>query len=295
MAAFPRSLLVDSYPQVQQTNGKPLIQMPANWNGPRLIKSIIPGTYTLGPQFTGTPTILVGLKGRGTCKLRCGHKTTIINTAPSCLHIHSSTWESDASVRQGEPGLGLALSLPPNFIQRYLPERAHDFELKTALECRDDKLLSIILRFAGELENGLVNGPLYAEGLALAILGLLGQHYAIKAGDAPTTGKLSRRDQVKLKEFIESNLAGELTIEKMATLLGLSSSHFCALFKTTFARTPHRYVMQQRIDKAALLLRTEPKQTVTDIAISTGFSSQAHLTYAFKKHMKQTPIYYRRG
>ena len=104
-----------------------------------------------------------------------------------------------------------------------------------------------------------------------------------------TGQKLSTRHQLRLKEFIDSSLDNDLSIEKMALLLGISPSHFSSLFRATFGVSPHQYVLRKRIDKAAHLLRTEPERSIMDIAIETGFSSQAHLTYSFKRVMKQTP------
>jgi AraC family transcriptional regulator len=65
------------------------------------------------------------------------------------------------------------------------------------------------------------------------------------------------------------------------------------MFRESTGTTPHQYVMQRRIVHAEELLSLH-ELGVAEIAVACGFSSQAHLTLAFKKQTGQTPAEYRR-
>jgi AraC family transcriptional regulator len=55
----------------------------------------------------------------------------------------------------------------------------------------------------------------------------------------------------------------------------------------------HQYLMGRRVEWAAALLGGT-KQSIAEVALATGFSSQAHLTTAFQRLYRTTPAAYRR-
>jgi len=293
--SIQKSLLGSHLPQMLAKNGQRLLTMPADWNGLQIIKSYVPDTAEFGPQYSGMPMLTFGLSGQGTCYIRSGRRTKVLRNRPPYFNVHSATYERESGYRKGIAGSALCLSLPPTFVQRYLPEHSEYFDLKTEYGCSDNHLRNLVLSLAEEFQSGLDNGPIYAEGLSLAILGWLNCHYSIKTNSSVTGKKFPPKIQAKIIEFVDSFFSSNLTIEMMAKELDFSPSHFCALFSSTFGTSPHRYVMKKRIEKGAHLLRSEPRMSVADIALATGFSSQAHFTKAFKSIMKRTPSRWKAG
>lgn len=93
----------------------------------------------------------------------------------------------------------------------------------------------------------------------------------------------------KVLAYIEEHLAEDLRMDALAEVAGMSKYHFSRLFKAAVGVPPYRYVVQQRVEAAQLLLlRTD--LTVTQIALRTGFSSQSHLSTAFREHAGTTPV-----
>ena len=91
--------------------------------------------------------------------------------------------------------------------------------------------------------------------------------------------------------YINENLAEELTLESISERAKFSPIYFHKLFKASTGKNLHEYVEEQRIRKAIdLLLSTE--MTLAQIAYECGFSSQSYFSYAFKKKMKMTPREY---
>lgn len=93
-------------------------------------------------------------------------------------------------------------------------------------------------------------------------------------------------------EKIELDLAGKIRIEDLAELAGLSRSHFSRAFQATTGQSPQEFLIQRRLCEARSRL-TGTQQAISEIAYASGFSSQSHLTRAFKKQLGLTPRQYR--
>ncbi|MEM9761719.1 MAG: AraC family transcriptional regulator [Pseudomonadota bacterium] len=91
-----------------------------------------------------------------------------------------------------------------------------------------------------------------------------------------------------LTELIESDLNRDLSLRTLSEAVHLSQFHFARAFKATTGQTPHRFIIGRRIDRACQLLRTS-MLPLSAIAYDVGFSSQSHMTVAFKKHLRRTP------
>jgi len=88
-------------------------------------------------------------------------------------------------------------------------------------------------------------------------------------------------------------MAADLTLQELAAETGHSRSHFLRMFRATTGMTPHRYVLKRRLEQARQLLE-HVESSIAEVAITCGFSSQAHLTLAFRKEFGVTPAEYRR-
>jgi AraC family transcriptional regulator len=92
--------------------------------------------------------------------------------------------------------------------------------------------------------------------------------------------------------FVEDALDREIDVNEMASIAGLSTTHFSHAFKTTYGVSPYRYILQRRIRRAGTLLRTT-NDTIAAIAASVGFSSQSHFSQAFARLVGSAPSAYR--
>ena len=158
---------------------------------------------------------------------------------------------------------------------------------------RDHAISGILNLLFAEVELGSVSTRLYIDSLvhALTIRFLfLGEGTPWQArGPAP----LARQKLSRIQELIESRLDADLTLQELATAVGYSRSHFLRAFRATTGVTPHRYVLNRRIERARRLLR-ETDMSIAQVGYCCGFSSQAHLTLAFRKICGLTPGGYRR-
>jgi AraC-like DNA-binding protein len=109
--------------------------------------------------------------------------------------------------------------------------------------------------------------------------------------DAPRGG-LAPGALRRVREHIHSRLSERIELNELAAIAGLSDCHFSRAFKQSTGVPPHRYVMQRRIEAAAVLIE-QTDRPLSEIALEVGFSDQSHFTRMFSRLASQTPRDYR--
>lgn len=89
-------------------------------------------------------------------------------------------------------------------------------------------------------------------------------------------------------DYIEENLAQNLSLTELSQLANMSQYRFARAFKAKMGVSPYAYVLERRIAAARTLI-TSSDLSLAEIAYDTGFSSQAHMTTTFKKRLGVTP------
>ena len=93
-------------------------------------------------------------------------------------------------------------------------------------------------------------------------------------------------------DHIEAHLAERLTVDRLATVAGLSRAHFVRLFSGAMGLPPSDHVQARRIERVErLLLATE--LTVSAIAAATGFADGNYLAKTFRRHRGLSPLEFR--
>jgi AraC family transcriptional regulator len=155
---------------------------------------------------------------------------------------------------------------------------------------RDSEMEAICRRLYQKLSLNGRPQRLYVESqlMRLAVL-LLDRHStASPAARIPPPGSLTRNQARRVLDYIESNLSHELTLRELAEIVDLSLHHFARLFKRTIGVAPYRYVLERRVERAKVMLRTA-NASLADISLSVGFDSQSHFTSVFGRMVGATP------
>jgi len=166
-------------------------------------------------------------------------------------------------------------------------------EFRPQLFFSDPELWRLTTKLRGEVEDG---ARLMHYGEALSVLLA---HELVKLNGGPTRqdfarGGLSGWQQKRVADFVEANLAEDLRLSTLSGLIELSPYHFARAFKKSFGRSPHRYHVGRRIERAKALL-AEQTQSITDIAQAIGFAETSSFSSAFRKVTGLSPREYRRG
>ncbi len=86
----------------------------------------------------------------------------------------------------------------------------------------------------------------------------------------------------------QAQLSEDVRLETLAAEAGLSLSHFKRLFKKEVGMPPREYVLREKVAAAQQALQ-DPDRSITDIAVSLGFSTSAYFSTVFKRFTGQTP------
>lgn len=91
---------------------------------------------------------------------------------------------------------------------------------------------------------------------------------------------------------LERRYAEKLVLEDAAQELFVSKAHLIRVFRQEMGCTPHQYLMQYRLMKAAQMLQFSAAR-IDEIAAQTGFATSSHLISCFGKAYGCTPVQYR--
>nr|WP_242038704.1 AraC family transcriptional regulator [Chroococcidiopsis sp. [FACHB-1243]] len=132
-------------------------------------------------------------------------------------------------------------------------------------------------------------GQLYVESLTQVLVIHLLRHYSTFT--QPITFEDRSLSPTRLQqaiEYIHTHLERDLSLIEIAQVINVSPTYFASLFKRATGISPHQYVVQQRVERAKLLL-SKTDLAIADIALQVGFSNQSHLTRHFKRLTGVTP------
>jgi AraC family transcriptional regulator len=185
---------------------------------------------------------------------------------------YSRVWEIAA------PTTKLVVDLTPVFVREVADameiggDRA---EIEPALHLADKRIEHIGWALLKELESGDALGRVYAESLGWALAAQLLRRSA-SARPHRNAGLPPRRLQ-RVLDYVRENLAQDLSLRELASIAGVSATHFKAQFRKSMGVPAHRYIIAQRVAGALdMLINTE--LPVAEIALRVGFYNQSHLS-----------------
>jgi AraC family transcriptional regulator len=108
-----------------------------------------------------------------------------------------------------------------------------------------------------------------------------------------TRGGLAAWQIGRVRAYIDSNLHRTIHIRDLSAVARRSPAHFSRKFKLAVGEPPHAYVVRRRLERACHLMMTSA-EPLSEIALSAGFSDQAHLCRLFRQAFGQSPASWRR-
>jgi AraC family transcriptional regulator len=101
-------------------------------------------------------------------------------------------------------------------------------------------------------------------------------------------GRLDRAVVDRVAEFVDAELASELTLDRLAAVALLSPFHFARAFKASTGLAPHQFVTARRMSRATTLLLGS-ELSVVDVAHAVGMSNLSHFRRVFRAHTGMLP------
>jgi AraC family L-rhamnose operon regulatory protein RhaS len=141
--------------------------------------------------------------------------------------------------------------------------------------------------------------PLTASRLAVVVtrvlvevLGALSEHHA---DESPERDSRRRTVELFLRDLAENpaSSAEPWTLETMAGQCGMGITTLAKHCRELVNNGPMAYLSLCRLEHAAKALLGNPNESVTAIALQTGFNSSQYFATAFRKRYQMTPQAYR--
>ncbi|MCU0649520.1 MAG: AraC family transcriptional regulator [Gemmatimonadaceae bacterium] len=149
-------------------------------------------------------------------------------------------------------------------------------------------------REIGAIVHALLGGvePLEAHSRFLVLFaGLLRRHAVVPPPVVPLRS-VSRAVGIA-REYLEAHLTESVSLSTLAELVGLHPLYLIRAFRRELGLPPHAYLIQQRVQLAKR--RIASGESLTLVALATGFADQSHLSRHFRRIVGVPPGLYARA
>jgi AraC-like DNA-binding protein len=105
---------------------------------------------------------------------------------------------------------------------------------------------------------------------------------------------VDRRRAVEAALWIDVHAHEPIDLDRTAGKAGLSPFHFLRMFARIIGITPHQYLIRARLRRAARLL-AEGANSITDVALDTGFNDLSNFVRTFHRAAGVSPRRFRQA
>lgn len=146
-------------------------------------------------------------------------------------------------------------------------------------------LLARIVR--GGLSNA-VPEPLYFDALVCSLADAFDRYLDSELTRQREVRPLSRNTVDEILYYMDTHVAEPIAIGDLATLAGLSPTRFAKAFRNAAGESPYQTLIRRRLEAARFALMTT-SESLAEISLACGFSSQQHLTGLFSSRFGISP------
>lgn len=166
-------------------------------------------------------------------------------------------------------------------------------ELESATT-RRDFLLIRSLRSRRLVRYIARESALQTPGFELALASLLAELLAevSRFGIYDLSCKPSWLDRAR--EYVAAHSSMRITLAELARHSGVHPVHLAQAFRSRYGMSVGSYVRRVRVERARQELATG-RSSISQVALSAGFTDQSHLTRVFRSHTGMTPSRFRRA
>ena len=235
------------------------------------------------------------------------HQVTLFLTSPGRME-----WQFGSTTEVGRPGVG-DIAVCPALVPlaarwerpfdavsiRLAPDRLSRVAAIAGLDprttvrpvgMRRDSFLREVLGKLADAPLGPAPGRrLLADALGTALgLHLLGEYqFPAASTDQGGVGGLPAPALARVQAYVEAHLTADLSVDRLASLVGLGRFDFIRRFRAATGTTPHQYVLQQRVEAARRSILAGGG--IADAALAAGFASQSHFHGHCRRLLGVTP------
>jgi len=225
------------------------------------------------------------------CRIRLRGK--IIVPDPSTVFV-LSTSEPHQELPSETVARYIAVVIDTQFLRQQLAEYNLSLNaLTSGMTCRiNQRLVDALKEFMTDYEEAApgFRQLLDAGGLKIAHL-LIRQLFGVNKSNTKFHFRMS---VTRVLEYLNSHYGEKISVEDLARVANLSSSHFSRVFKEQTLMSPIEYIMMTRLEYAKRMLRVNEK-SLSEIALDCGFNSSSYFYQCFTREFKISPSDYRKN
>jgi AraC family transcriptional regulator len=184
----------------------------------------------------------------------------------------------------------LCVTIEPDRVEELMEFDAQQGD--ACLDIRDHMVEHCLARLLQEVREPGFASRVLVESVAATLTVELYRHIRLRGGRSADGAKLPAWRMKRLKERIECDLAGALSVRDLAEECGMSVRHLIRTFKNTEGVTLSDYIARERIARAQERLGSR-RALIKEIAGECGFGSPQSFSAAFRKAIGRTPTEYR--
>jgi AraC-like DNA-binding protein len=180
------------------------------------------------------------------------------------------------------------------------PARQLSVQFAEKLEPGDDHVMALVRDLNARIGSGLIMRSEWDERFLRIGASMVWEHQNAAAAvarlpvaRAATRSELYRR-LLRGRDFLLSSLDARVRLKEVAREACLSPYHFHRTFRQVFGETPHTFLLRQRLERAASLLRRRDL-SVTEVCLETGFESLPSFSTLFRRRFGVAPRDFRRA
>ena len=208
-----------------------------------------------------------------------------VSTSPILVYNPPGTTHRDRFQRCSDgafDGSFLTISIAPERMKGIAEQVALSEEPTVVQNVRASAVGARLVRELRKWEPG---SPLVAEGICIELLASVARRQERSERTPPRWLSVAR-------EMLRDCDRGP-SVNAIAAECGVHPVHLSRTFRRFFGCSPGEYIRQNRVERAAALLR-RTDLSLAEVALRSGYTDQSHLTHAFQSAFAITPTIYRR-
>jgi AraC family transcriptional regulator len=158
----------------------------------------------------------------------------------------------------------------------------------------DPAAARIMELLSGEAEIKEPSARLFVEqAIDLLCIQLLRRHAVLSIPVTRPSAGLAPWQVKRVTTYMLEHASESLTLDELAGVIHLRRFHFCTAFRLATGKTPHQWLVIQRIGMAKKLLE-DKVLNITEVGLAVGYGTHSAFTAAFRKIVGCTPTDFRR-
>lgn len=245
------------------------------------LMQIMPDYYNIGYIISGDRYVITPVE------TYCYHKGDVALAPPLFFHRTFSN--------SNEPYESILIKFTPDFVKPFIDVIGEN-EFKNFYNSKafhftqnaQKKILNIFENMLNEYQKKTCYKELILQGMLFHLFTTIIEEHIPTSDDIKKNSTPLTTPIIEILYYLESHYQENPTLSQIAKIVNFSEGYLSRLFRSQLGIPYSKYLNNLKVEHVKLfLLKTD--KSITEIALSTGYSSSEYLSVHFKKNTGMTP------